>query len=107
MGDEVRSIEVDAATARALEAEARDRGQTLPQFLAELAQLVSGALPADITAMRESSGGAWSSQCLAEDAERAAAFERTGDGVPFEEVAAWMRSWGAPDELPTPKSRKL
>lgn len=107
MGNEVRSIEVDAATARALEAEARDRGQTLPEFLAELARLLSGALPADIAAMREACAGAWSPAGLAEDAERAAAFERTREGAPFEEVAIWMRSWGAPDELPTPKPRKL
>jgi predicted transcriptional regulator len=27
--------------------------------------------------------------------------------VPWEEVKSWMLSWGTPDELPTPKPRKL
>ncbi len=34
----------------------------------------------------------------------AEAAERTGDLVPAKEVAAWMRSWFKPDELPMPVS---
>ena len=43
------------------------------------------------------------------DADLAAAadFERTGIGVPWEEVRAWMASWGTADELPRPMPRKL
>jgi hypothetical protein len=28
-------------------------------------------------------------------------------GVPLAEAIAWVESWGSPDELPTPKARKL
>jgi hypothetical protein len=28
-------------------------------------------------------------------------------GVPWDEVQAWMQSWGKPNELPMPKSRKV
>jgi hypothetical protein len=28
-------------------------------------------------------------------------------GVPLDEAIAWVESWGSPDELPTPKARKL
>lgn len=107
MGEEVRRIEVDATTARALEAEARQRGQTLPEFLAEFARLLSGVLPADIVATREAGEGVWAPTYLEEDITRVADFERTTDGVPFEEVAAWMRSWGTAEERPLPKPRKL
>ena len=43
----------------------------------------------------------------AEDARRLAEFQRTREGIPWEEVKAWMQSWGKPDELPPPKPRKL
>ena len=29
-----------------------------------------------------------------------------GDTVPLEEVVEWMQSWGKPDELPSPSTRK-
>ena len=31
--------------------------------------------------------------------------ERVGT-IPFEEVEAWVRSWGTPNELPQPEPRK-
>lgn len=34
-------------------------------------------------------------------------FESTGRGVPWDEVRAWMASWGIANELPRPKSREL
>lgn len=45
---------------------------------------------------------AWEAERIAE-AERS--FEEEG-GIPFEEVAAWVESWGTPNELPAPKPRK-
>ena len=51
--------------------------------------------------------GPWSPRALEEDARRLAEFERNRMGAPWDEVKAWMRSWGAPNELPPPKSRKL
>ncbi|MBI3438780.1 MAG: hypothetical protein HY054_09065 [Proteobacteria bacterium] len=34
-------------------------------------------------------------------------FQRTGMGVPWEEVRDWMKSWGTANELPRPQPRKL
>lgn len=44
---------------------------------------------------------------IEEDLAAAAEFERTGIGVPWEEVRAWMASWGTAAELPPPQPRKL
>lgn len=44
---------------------------------------------------------------LAEDARRLTEFEHTRVGVPWDEVKAWMESWGMPNELSAPKPRKL
>ena len=42
-----------------------------------------------------------------EDARRLAEFQRTREGVPWDEVKAWMQSWGSQHERPMPKSHKL
>jgi predicted transcriptional regulator len=55
----------------------------------------------------ESCGASWSPEALEEDARRLAEFERTRLGVPWDEVKAWMDSWGIVNELPSPKPRKL
>jgi predicted transcriptional regulator len=44
---------------------------------------------------------------IEEDLRRLRAFERTGKAVPFEEVKAWVDSWGTANELPRPQARKL
>lgn len=44
---------------------------------------------------------------IEQDLAAIADFERTGAGVPWEEVRAWMASWGAADELPRPQPRKI
>ena len=49
----------------------------------------------------------WSPEALEEDGRRLAEFERTRMGVPWDEVQAWMQSWGKPNELPIPKPRKI
>jgi hypothetical protein len=100
-----RVIEIDAATADKLEREAKARGQSLADFLADLAAQDSALLPADLEAMRAKGRGPWSPEALAQDARTIAEFERTGEGVPFDEVVAWVRSWGTASELPTPKIR--
>lgn len=45
---------------------------------------------------------AWEAEAI-EEAERS--FEKEG-GIPFEEVEAWVKSWGTPNELPRPRPRK-
>lgn len=57
--------------------------------------------------MCDNGEGPWSPEALAKDHRVLAEFERIREGVPFDEVKAWMNSWGGPNELPTPKLRKL
>jgi predicted transcriptional regulator len=44
---------------------------------------------------------------LEEDLRRLEEFERTGMGVPGDEVMAWIKSWGTANELPPPPPRKI
>ena len=106
MNVKLRKIEVAAETAEALEARAAARGMTVAELLADLVGAEAG-LPPDLEALRAEGRGPWAQEFLAEDARRLADFERTGEGVPWEEVRALMRSWGTPHELPAPKPRKL
>jgi predicted transcriptional regulator len=57
--------------------------------------------------LRAKGEGPWSPEALEEDERRLAEFERTRMGVPWDEVEAWMQSWGKPNELPMPKPRKV
>jgi hypothetical protein len=100
-----RTIEVDARTADVLEAQAAARGQTVSELLADL--VVEDETSQDLESLRRDGLGPWSPEILAEDARRAADFQRTGEGIPWKEVRAWMKSWGKPNELPPPKPRKL
>ena len=58
-------------------------------------------------ASRLSGKGPWSPEASAEDERRIAEFERTRMGVPWDEVKAWMQSWGKPNELPPPNLREV
>jgi hypothetical protein len=60
-----------------------------------------------LAATRTRGDGPWSPEALREDARRLAEFERARMGVPWDEVKAWMHSWGGPNELAPPKPRKL
>jgi len=106
MNVKLRIIEIDSETASALEERAAARGMSVAEFLAELVES-EHALPPSLDALRASGRGPWAPEILAEDARRLADYERTGEGVPWDEVRTWMRSWGTPNELPPPKSRKL
>jgi hypothetical protein len=75
-------------------------------LLADLAG-AGEALPDDMRDMRDASDGPWAPDVLAEDARRLAEFQRTREAAPWDEVKAWLESWGTPNELPTPKPRKL
>jgi hypothetical protein len=97
-------IEVDEHTADLLKARASARGMSVGDLIADLA---GDLLPPGLAAMREAGEGPWSLEALAEDRRRLAEFERTREGIPWDEVKAWMMSWGAPNELPAPKPRKL
>jgi hypothetical protein len=56
--------------------------------------------------IRAAGHGPWSPEALAEDASAMAEFERNGEGIPFDEVVAWIESWGTASELPAPKPRR-
>ena len=105
MNVKLRKIEIEAKTADVLEARAAARGQTVSEYLAAL--LADQDVPQDLERMRAAGQGPWAPEMLAEDARRFADFERTRQGVPWEEVKAWMQSWGSPNELPPPRPRKL
>ena len=104
MNLKTKTIEVDAATALALETRAAELGMSVSELVADLAGV---AAPTDLENMRRTGRGPWSPNALAEDARRYEAFEQNGEGVPWDEVRAWIRSWGTAQELPKPKSRKL
>jgi hypothetical protein len=99
-------IEVDSRTADLLKARAAARGISVADLLADLAG-DDNLLPAELEAMRAKGEGPWAPDVLAEDARRLAEFQRTREGVPWDEVKAWMQSWGSQHERPMPKSRKL
>lgn len=106
MNLKTETIEVDVATARALETRAAELGVSVSELIADLAG-AGAAIPRDLEDMRRMGRGPWSPNVLAEDARRYEAFEQGGDGVPWDEVRAWIRSWGTAQELPKPKTRKL
>ena len=106
MNVKVRKIEVDAETADLLEARAAALGVSVPALVAELAGN-EPILPPDLAQMRAKGEGPWSQEFLQEDERRLAEFERTRVGVQWDEVKAWLESWGTPHELPGPTSGKL
>jgi hypothetical protein len=106
MNVKLRQIEVDEETAALLEARAGARGMMVSELLADIA-CNQDVLPADLAEKRDKGEGPWSPEALEEDARRLADFERTREGVPWEEVKDWLRSWGTLNELPAPKPRQL
>jgi hypothetical protein len=99
-------IEVDEETAAVLKARAAARGLSVSALIADLVG-AEEALPPSLAALRDVGEGPWSPKVLAEDARRIAEFRRTREAVPWEDVKAWIESWGKPDELSAPKPRKL
>jgi hypothetical protein len=106
MNVKVRAIEVDVQTADLLEARAAALGMSVSALLAELAANES-ILPPDLAELRAKGEGPWSPGAMRDDERRLAEFERTRMGAPWDEVKAWMESWGKPQELPAPKPRRL
>jgi len=102
----VRNLQVDARIAELLEARAAARGLSVSELLADLAA-ADEALPPMLEAMRAAGTGPWAPDVLADDARRLAAFKRSREGLPWDEVEAWMKTWGTPQERPAPSPRKL
>jgi hypothetical protein len=106
MNVKLRKIEVDVETADLLEARAAALGMSVPALVAELAGN-EVLLPPDLAELRAKGEGPWSRESLEEDERRLAEFERTRVAVPWDEVKAWLDSWGSPNVLPAPTPRKL
>ena len=68
------------------------------ELLADLA-CTYDVLP-DLAEMRDKSEGPWSPEILEKDERRLAEFERTREGVPWEDVESWMRTWRTSNEFP-------
>lgn len=103
----MRTIEVDEATADVLEARAAERGVSVAELLADLAVFDAEVRPQDPERLRAAGKGPWSAEALAEDEGAFEEFERTGEGIPFEEMVAWLRSLSTDKPLPRPLPRKL
>ena len=82
MGTITRKIEVDDATAAALESRAAEQGLTVPELVAELAQ---GA--AEPVVLRDDE--------IAE-LDRLWRTAKDDDLVPHADVVRWLQTWGTP-----------
>ena len=99
-------IEVDSQTADLLEARAAARGISVADLLTDLAG-DENLLPTALEVMRAQAQGPWAPEILAEDTRRLAAFQSAREAMAWDDVKAWMQSWGSSQELPAPKPRKL
>ena len=89
-----RTLDIDAATDTRLRELAAERGQDVAAVLAEAVALLDFVV--DIAGPDP-----------AEDRRRLEEFQRTRQGVPLDEVKAWVASWGSAGELPPPQPRKI
>jgi hypothetical protein len=90
---------------------------TLPASLAEevrAAAQARGLSPEDYVRQQlafevafAGGGDAYDDDDIEPDLAAIADFERTGMGLAWDEVRAWMASWGTAEELPRPTPRKL
>ena len=84
-----RTIEVDDATAVALETRAAEAGVSLPELLADMVAALHN--PAKV-----------SSAELAELDRQWAAIKAGGPTVPHKDVVRWLDTWGTPGYRPWP-----
>jgi predicted transcriptional regulator len=83
----MRKIQIDEATAIALEQRAADRGVSVADLVAELAE--HAVEPIEV-----------SDEELAELDRIAAAADEPGGTVPHDEVVRWLETWGTPAYKP-------
>jgi predicted transcriptional regulator len=87
------TLDLDSDTEARLQMLAKQRGQ-------EKSRVISDALALlDSEAAEEPD--------IEEDLLRLRNFEHAGEGIPLDDVKAWVRSWGTANELPPPNPRKL
>ncbi len=89
-----RVLDLDPDTDARLAALAAEKGQDAAAVVADAVELLDSIV--DIAGPD-----------IEEDRRRLREFERTGVGVPLDEVKAWVESWDTPSELPRPVPRKI
>jgi hypothetical protein len=92
------TISLEGPLAENIRAAAQARGLSPEDF-------VRKQLAFDIALDDRRSG--FDAEDVEEDVAAAEEFDRTGVGIPWEEVRDWMSSWGTENELPPPEPRKL
>jgi len=85
------TLDLDSEADARLRALAEQRGQEKSSVVADALALLDSLEADDVE----------------EDLRRLQNFERTQEGVPLDEVKAWVRSWGTANELSPPVPRKL
>jgi predicted transcriptional regulator len=94
MGTVRHTLELDSDTDERLRSLATERGQDAAGVVSDAIALLSSTIDFEELDVEE-------------DLRRLREFERTGEAVPWDEVKAWVESWGTADELPRPQPRKL
>lgn len=87
------TLDLDSEADARLVTLAAQRGQEKSRVVADALALLDSLETADLD--------------IEEDLRRLQDFERTQQGVPLDEVKAWVQSWGTANELSPPAPRKL
>ena len=87
------TLDLDSEADARLRALAEQRGQEKSSVVADALALLDSLETSDLD--------------VEEDLRRLRNFERTQQGVPLDEVKAWVQSWGTANELSPPVPRKL
>jgi hypothetical protein len=99
-------VQLEASVVDAVETRAAKYGVSVNQLVVELLE-ADRECDLEFEEMERQGEGPWSPIALAEDTRAAEEFERTRMAVLGQDVVAWLRSWGTPNELPMPKPRKV
>jgi predicted transcriptional regulator len=89
-----RTLDLDPETDARLNALAAEKGQDAAAVVADAVVLLDSVISIE-------------GPDIEEDLRRLREFERTGEAVPWEDVKAWVESWGSSSELPRPHPRKV
>jgi len=89
-----RIFDLDQETDARLNALAAEKGQDAAAVVADAVVLLDSIVDIE-------------GPDIEEDLRRLREFERTGEAVPWEDVKAWVESWGTGNELPRPQPRKV
>ncbi len=104
MADGELILKLNEETEKRLREMAADEGLT-PEELA--VQIIAEHLDKRFSGFSEDVTTGWIGPDLEADRAALDEFQRTRMGVPWEEVEAWMMSWGTDNPLPRPQVRKL